>query len=169
MFKIVEQSPMIDYHEVMEHVEQKYGIRTRDYAGKFSVENLNAQKDHKARWLTENGYGEWLHVLDKPKGQQNDWARDSKEIAMRIEINTKYREIEDTLVEVPYQDLWHYHLERSLGGEVCRGGQNTIYLGNDNADQPQWVIELHDLIRNEVKDSPAYDPGEDSMSVMIDW
>lgn len=56
MFKIVEQSPMIDYHEVMEHVEQKYGIRTRDYAGKFSVENLNAQKDHKARWLTENGY-----------------------------------------------------------------------------------------------------------------
>lgn len=88
---------------------------------------------------------------------------------MRVEINTKYREIEDTLVEVPYQDLWHYHLERSLGGEVCRGGQNTIYLGNDNADQPQWVIELHDLIRNEVKDSPAYDPDEDSLSVMIDW
>jgi hypothetical protein len=101
--------PYWDFHDVMEYLEKLHKKNFRDYAGKYSKEADIENKQALDAWLLANGYADKAHVLDK---QNNgvDWPVRSKEMKLRIEINTKYRESNPK--ERPYQDFWHFLVDR---------------------------------------------------------
>lgn len=161
-------SPAIDFCPFMELLDEKYGWDHRDMAGAFSKEAYAENEAHKRAWMEKNGYGDKWHVLDKPKGYREDWPKDSEEMKLRIEINTKYGDIEK-LLERPYQDVWHWLLDHDFC-ELCRGGYNTIYLHEERfekEDIPDYVVKVLRAMYEEVKDHPAYD-GK-LVTFYIDW
>lgn len=179
--KLVEVEPSLDYFEVIELVEAKLGVDVDDYAGMFSKANQERKAEHKKQWMIDNGYGDASHTLDVPdsSNQRQDWPQDSPEMKLRVEINTKYRDVERELdkTEVPYLNFWHQHCD-----SVNRGGVNVFYLGDGNDYCPDddegknlpekyknWIQEIHDAIREVVKDSLAYDAEEDAVNLYIDW
>lgn len=182
--KLKEIEPSLDYFEVMEIVEANLGVDVDDYAGMFSKENSERKDAHRKQWMIDNGYVNVDHVLTSPNpgDYKNDWPKDSPEMVLRIEINTKYREAEKELEkdEPPYLNFWHQHCDY-----INRGGVNVFHLGgeddevveNDHDDDGKeipekyknWIQEIHNAIREVVKDSPAYDAEEDTVNLYIDW
>jgi len=156
----------LDFHPFVDELEKKYGFYFRDMAGKYSKGSLDKQKTHKQQWMEDNGFGGKEYVLDKPEGQQEDWSKDSPEIALRIEINTKYRRQDDL---IPYQDVWHWLLDNDFC-ELRRGGLNYLNL-LDNIEEestPEFVKTFLRAVLEEVKDHPEYYDGE-SVSFHVDW
>lgn len=176
--KLHEFPPCVDYSELIDIIEKKHNINVRDYAGKFSKEQFEKRQFLHYKWMEENGYGDWKHVLNVPDSDANpreDWPKDSEEMKMRIEINNKYRDIEKTLYEeVPYLDYWH-----GICDDINRGGVNYLFIHED--DEPwdedlelpeqwqNWRREINAMIREEVKDSPAYDAEEGILTFHVDW
>ena len=175
----------VDWHDITDAIKTKHGIDIDDYAGVFSKENIQRKKEILEKWRIENGYGDFLHVLDVPdrSNPRADWPKDSEEMKMRIEINTKLRDVEKDLIkEVPYLNYWHL-----ICDDVRRGGVNYIYLDYEESDKEDdhsdynfeetglpekykhWVSDINKLILEEVKDSPAYDPEEGVLRYTADW
>lgn len=171
--KLHEFPACLDYFDVIDIVQKKHNVDIDDYAGMFSKETIEANKIIKKNWLIENDYADWEHVLDvpNPENQREDWPRDSPEMTKRIEINEKYRAVEKVLeARVPYLNYWH-----RICDEVNRGGDTDVYIGDVDPDEKlpekyqNWVNEIHKMIRDEVKDSPAYDEEEEMVTFYIDW
>lgn len=49
-FPLHEWPAAVDYNELIEHVEKKYNINTRDYAGKYSGETFDANRPYLDYW-----------------------------------------------------------------------------------------------------------------------
>ena len=167
--------PCVDYSELISLIEKKHNINTRDYAGKHSEEGRKKAEAFKSQWMKDNGYEGKEYVLDVPKGNapNDDWPKDSPEMKLRIEINSKYREVEREEGEkVPYLDFWHQHCD-----EINRGGVNYMYLSTEEWDIDEtlppeyqnWYAEICEMIKEEVKDSEAYDSEEECLTYYVDW
>lgn len=101
----------MEYSELIKHIEGKYNIRVRDYAGRYK----------------DNG------ISDRS-----------------------------------YLDFWHWIVKEY---DVGIGSTFEIYLGQDedgHDSPPNWVREILDIIKNEVKDSPAYD-SEEYLTLYVTW
>lgn len=161
----------VDYSDLIDKIEKKHNINTRDYAGMFSKEERERQKNLWNAWLIENGYDPNDPCLDMISPGK-DWEIDSPEMLRRIEINSKFREVEREVYgeELPYLDYWH-----RICDDVNRGGINYLDLYDEEPDlelpekYQNWVNEIHHMIIEEVKDSPAYDPDEMVLTFYVDW
>ena len=161
----------IDFTAFMRLLEEKHGWSYHDMAGCYSKEAQAEREASRDAWLEENGYSGKAYVLDKPSPDSSDWPKDSPEMALRIEINNKLRDVEEQWSR-PYQNVWHWF----TGGpwsELNRGGVN--YLHKDWLDYPDgygqttpdYVLTVLKAIFDEVEDHPAFD-GE-SITFHVDW
>jgi hypothetical protein len=93
-----------DWSELTKEVEKLSGKKTRDWAGKYSIQYDYSKGDFPAaQWAIKNGY-DW-RVLNDPVDEEG--------MKLRCEINTKWMETEEyeLLDSVQYQDFWHYALD----------------------------------------------------------
>lgn len=160
---------VIDYSDFEQYIEKKYGFDHRDYAGKYSKEGQAEAEAKRDAFLISKGFKpeEYKKCLDKPEGSDTDWPLDSEEMKLRVAVNTVLNEVYDTdLIERPYQDWWHQHCD-----DVQRGAVNYISLADEDYDGPKedWVCEINAIWREELKDHPAYDAEEQTVSCFIDW
>jgi len=133
-------STAYEFNEVMHYLEEKTGKSFRDYAGKFSKEGKAENDKLLDTWLADNGYAGKRYVLDMPQGSNKDWAENSEEMKLRVEINTKYRDVEKTN-ERPYLDFWHWMCDSN---EISNGG--WLYLPDwscmTDPDVEPWKKEI---------------------------
>lgn len=168
--KPIERPTILDYHEIISYIEKKYEIDVRDYAGKFSGKGREESDKLKDEWLDKNGHLENKHVFNKPNGSREDWAKDSKEMQLRIELNTKMqKENFDRFLDkrVPYLDYWHYLLEHDFC-EIHNGCDEYWGLKDILEDEkaPDWIKEITQLVYDEFKEYVDEDGG---FNVHISW
>lgn len=169
-FGVVTMEPMIDLFEITDALKEEQGMDYRDMAGKYSAKARDERDALREKWLSDNGYEGFGYVLNNPEGSNIDWAKDSVEMTLRIEINTKMRE--DKFYEMlddlyPYQDVWHYLLDNDFC-ELHRGGANTLYLGECKSD-PDYIARFRKAALELVKGHPAFDEDEEWVVCYIDW
>lgn len=169
--KPVARQPVIDYHEIIDYIEKKYNINVRDYAGKFHGKGYELKQKLRDEWLEENGYSNFKYVLTVPdsKKAREDWDRDSKEIDLRIEINTKMSEsgFDKKLDElVPYLDHWHWMLD--YFGDISNGCDRYWCLESilEQPRTPDWIKEITQLVHDEFVDDLDEEGG---LEVHISW
>jgi hypothetical protein len=159
----------IDFHPFVEELEKKYGFKMHDMAGLYSAEGRAERNLQRDKWLIENGYAGKAYVLNAPEGSVHDWAKDSEEMLLRIEINTKIRDVEEKW-DRPYQNVWHWLISKPFE-DLNRGGVN--YLSKDWLDSPyektpDYVLTFLKAVFDEIpEDHPAFD-GE-SVKFHVDW
>lgn len=135
-------------------------------AGSHSDEFRKEEAERKAQWMIDNGYEGKEHVLDYPKGTRKDWAKDSPEMALRIEIHHKYEPIRKAN-ERPYQDVWHWLLDNAF---YELSNDSVCYLDETSYDKgtPDYVITVLNAIAAEVPaDHPARQHG--SINFYVYW
>ena len=168
--QLMKHDPCVDYSELIDIIETQHNIVTRDFSGRWSKENLQREKDAQLKWMDENGYAGKEHVLNSPDPDARpyvDWDRDSEEMKLRTEIWHKYRDIrEEEHNKIPHQDYWDLFC-----GNITNGC--TYYLDFEElliaGDYEDWVAKINNMIREEVKDSPAYHAEFDHLLVYISW
>jgi len=158
--------PAILFFPFMDMLTQKYGFDYYDYGGSHSIEARKFKQGLVSQWLEENGYSGKSYVLNKPEGSSTDWPKDSEEMLLRIEINTKMRSdsIEKVVKEkFPYLNFWHYVTDD------CDVGGSFFYLNLDIDHDQEWVAEIKNMIKEEVKDNEAYDSEENMVYFYYDY
>jgi len=120
-------SKMYDYHEVINYIEKKYKIDTRDYA-----------KSHTqfGEWCDSKGYGK-TDPIGKNRGNYNIWF---------IEYQ---KETDDgVIIERPYQDFWHWVIEDC---DISNGSSMFMNYSRNMKDDktPAFVKEILEMIRDE--------------------
>jgi hypothetical protein len=164
-------SPAIEFNKFIHLLEEEKGYKYRDMAGKYSKEAREERDLKLDEWLDTNGYAGKKYVLNKPEGSQEDWAKDSPEMALRVEINTKIRGYLEAL-ERPYQDVWHWLLKNAFQ-DVRNGCEEFLsitllnkpdWFEDENGDypfneepNPEYVERVLQDIFEACKDSPAFD------------
>lgn len=149
--------PAIDFIPFMKLIEEKYGFKYRDMAGKYTwIAELKKRIDEK--------YGDKTWYNTKP-------------VDMNENQKAAYEEYKQELKnEPPYQDVWHYMLDQF--GEFNKSAINWLHItpwgkwvGDewvlDEKQHPDYVQKVYDAILAEVKDNPAFD-GE-GVNFYIDW
>lgn len=166
--KPIVREPILDYNDVIDYIEEKYNIDTRDYAGKFNGKGKKKIKELEDNWLEVNGYGQYKHVLNKPKGSKKDWEEGSEEIRIRVEINTRIRDEEKDWEEiVPYLDYWHWMLDNNFDNVSNGCNQYWGVMGIlESETTPKWVKEITQLVYDEFKEYLDEDGG---FEVYIWW
>lgn len=169
-FGIVELEPMIDLFVITDALKSDYGMDYRDMAGKYSDKAKKEKEALLDKWLSDNGYEGMSYVLDKPKDSAVDWPKDSYEMLLRTEINTKkldagFDRMLDNLY--PYQDVWHYLLDHDFA-EFNRGGSNILYLEDYESD-PDYVKTFRKTVLKIVEGHPAFDADELTLNCYVDW
>lgn len=162
-FQLHKFPEVVDYHELIEHIEKKHGINTRDYGGKYSIKTKEEKELLLKEWLKAEGYEGKEYVLNKPEGSNQDWEQGSYEMNLRIEINGKRRGFDRELDDkYPYLDYWH-----EICDNINRGG--VSYLDLSDESKPSWVCEINKMLRDELAGCPAYDEVGQSLQFHVDW
>lgn len=163
---IYEFPTCIDFNEFMDHLRAKYGWNYRDMAGKYSSEGRAKAKELKTQWMIDNGYEGKEYVLDQPKGSKIDWPVGSVEMNLRIEINTKFRRVEEQF-EVPYQDVWQW-LTSNAFYDVNNGSIQYLDCDEYDDEAPDYVLTVLKAIDAEI---PPAHPARQSGSIQfyIHW
>jgi hypothetical protein len=157
----------IDYNRLIDHIEKKYDVNTRDFAGRHSKKNEKERKRMLENWLKENGYEGKHYVLDLPENSSSDWPDDSEEMKLRIEINTKRCSSANGYTDIPpYLDFWHWLLEEY---EFHRGINSLCLIPEEDDNYPDWVKQILSMIYPEVKDNPAFDEVDGLLTLYVDW
>lgn len=156
----------IDFNDFMDNLGAKYGWNYRDMAGKYSEEGRAKAKELKSQWLKENGYEDKEHVLDLPEGSRVDWLVGSEEMNLRIEINAKFRRVEEQF-ELPYQDVWHWLTDHSFY-DLSNGSIQCLDDSEIEEETPDYVVTVLNAISAEVPaDHPSRQYG--SIHFYIHW
>lgn len=165
MIKLYKFPACVDWRSIRDTIKHKHGIDIEDVAGKFSDEAVKSREDSFNNWLKENNYDQFKQVLDfKDPQTKEDWPKESEEMAKRIEIMSKWSKIElQRENKTPYQNFWHL-----ICDDFNRGAPNYLYLEYQH-DDPDWVVKIKKLIKEEVKNSPAYDLETNCLIYTCDW
>lgn len=161
------RQPILNYQDIIDYIEEKYNIDTGDYAERFGGKGRDKINQLRDQWLKDNGYWKYKYVLNKPKGSKEDWAKDSEEMKLRVEINEKiWKEESNWEKQVPYLDYWHYILDAQFC-DVSNGCTQYWSLSPIlEYDAPEWVKEITQLIYDEFKEYTDEDGG---FEVYISW
>lgn len=128
--KTYHTNKMHDYHKVIEYIENKYNIQTRDYA------NGHSQFDE---WCDSKGYGKVDKYGDKRSSSTFWYADYQKDIESGL------------LIERPYLDFWHWITETD--DSISNGSVGHIYdideYTSNKIETPEFVREILSLIRDE--------------------
>lgn len=168
---IYEWPVCIDFIPFMDLLQKKYNFNMYDVAGKRSVEGCAEREAYRKEWLKENDYLDMDYALNKPEGSNEDWPRDSAEMAMRININDKLWPVMDNYdrnIGRPYQNLWHW-LTAHAFKNFERGSVTNLYSywNSEDSSAPEWAAKILNYIFEETKNHPAND-GE-RIAFHIDW
>lgn len=142
----------VDYDDMVDHVEAKYNIDTRDYAGHFA-----AGRQELEAWRT------WL------KDTHNTTEQELMERLGRSHelYATTYAVPEHVKVPRPeYQDFWHWMLDDVFYGDPQRGVPQSlnwqdILTEAEESSASEWVQEILRLFVAEF--------GDKEYTVVIDW
>ena len=142
----------VDYHDMVDHVEEKYKIDVRDYAGTSAAgqQELEAWR----MWLKETHNTTEQELIER-LGRSNELYA------------TTYAVPEHLKVPRPeYQDFWHWMLDDVFYGDPQRGKPQPLNWhelleeAEDNS-APEWVQEILRLFVTEF--------GDEEYNVVIDW
>jgi hypothetical protein len=182
------KAPMLDYHDVIHFVEDKYKIETRDYANLFGkngkvghfgkYQEITGDKmpfgngaypdvsgKYQANWQ-EPGYEGWTVIRNgkKVKATKDEYDADFKLIHDQFK---RYQEWSKDNKEPPYLDYWHWLLDHCFY-EVSNPSSQYMNITEILKDKktPSWVKEITQLIYDEFKDELDKDGG---LEVWISW
>ena len=140
----------VDYFEMVEKLEKKYNINTRDFAKRSIFTHESFIKYEK--WLND------VHNTSQEKLREK--------LGPVNKLYSKYRMPDEFKIgEPPYQDFWHWLLEYQLdnfekGKPILLNWQDCLECAYGIQAEP-WVIEIIRLFVTEY--------GDNDYTVIIDW
>ena len=173
---------VMDYNEIIDFIEDKYKIQTRDYS------YLVGEEAHFDKYIREEndpmpfGKGVYPDVSGIPKvlGKYDGWTvtRDGikrnstkkeydEDFKLIHEQYKRYQLWSETNPEPPYLDYWHWMYENHW--PEVRSGSIEWYPILDiieNSETPEWVSEITQLVYDEFEDDLDDQGGFD---VLIEW
>lgn len=178
------RSPIIDYHEIIHYIEEKYKINVRDYSNLFQHQDKEGhfQKYQRLTGDVMPFNGRYPDVSGKQLGFENQWTiwRNNKRIeATKEEYDAdfklihehyqrylKWSELNPENKPPEYLDYWHWMTEHHFH-DVSNG--TDTYWGLEDIldnDSPKWIKEITQLVYDEFKEQLDEDGG---MEVYISW
>jgi len=159
--KIV-RDPIYDYHEVIEYIEKKYNIKTRDYANR------------------SNHFPNWLKLVNEPQPNYPICPSNTYKANINGEMveitkenyDARYAIIHDQYKryiiwcknnpEPPYLDFWHWLIEQDFE-DIHNGSSSTLNIKYwlDELCEDDWQREILQLIYNEFQEA--------EMEFWIEW
>ena len=172
------RDPIMDFHEMIEFVEQKYGIRTRDYNG------LHGPDSHCAKWQREAGdpqpndghypdcsgdgetAAERLTVVrdgKRRKATQGEYDADFKLIHEHFQ---RYQDWCETNPAPAYLDYWHWLLGDQFSDvhNPCTQTWDLRVILEDD-DTPDWVRGITQKVHDEFEHVLI----DGAVEVLIEW
>jgi hypothetical protein len=160
---------LLDYLEMVDFINKKYGIDTRDYADK---------KGREKEWTESTG----INLYAAPQsydGKHYAWIGGKEP---RVKVTKKvydeefqvyyanckaYSDWNKEQGELPYLDYWHWLTDKCFY-EVRNGSSSWFPIVDilENKDNPEWVLEITQLFHDEFKDDLDKDGG---IEVMMEW
>lgn len=142
----------VDYNDMVDHVEAKYKINVRDYAGwsEAGQQELEAWR----MWLQETHNTTEQELIER-LGHSNELYA------------TTYAVPEHLKVPRPeYQDFWHWMLDDVFYGDPQRGvpqplNWHEVLTEAESNTAPEWVQEILRLFVAEF--------GDQEYTVVVDW
>jgi hypothetical protein len=185
------RSPLMNYHDMVRFVEEKYNIDVRDYNGLFGGTNKESHFDKYQRitgdcmpfgnnaypdvsgkynkeWQ-EEGYEGWTIIRDgeRIKATKKQYDEDFKLIHAQYKRYQKWEQ-ENPENEAPeYLDYWHWLLNNHFCDvrNPCEEYFNMTEILEDE-ETPDWVKEITQKFYDEFKDDLDKDGG---IEVHISW
>jgi hypothetical protein len=142
----------VDYHDMVHHVEAKYNINVRDYAGWGAA----SQKELEAwrLWLKEVHNTTEQELIDR-LGHSNELYATTYALPEHLKESRP-----------EYQDFWHWMLDECFYGDPQRGvpqplNWHEVLTEAEENSAPVWVREILRLFVAEF--------GDQEYMVVIDW
>jgi hypothetical protein len=142
---------MLDYHEMVRYVEEKYDIKVRDYLKRFDTNRKQIEE-----------YNETVPKEKKVTGNTQYTTQVYKDF-VKWRNEKGYPDHET----IKYLDYWHWLLDNCFC-DIDNGSSAYWNMGeilNDD-DSPKWVREITQLFFDEFKDDLDKDGG---LEVWISW
>lgn len=177
------RTPILDYHEVIDFIETKYEIQTRDYLNKFGEEDHFDMYQRIMNDPMPFGNNIYPDESGKHLGFKNEWTiyRNGKRIEATKEeyeadfklIHEQYERYNKWCDENPenkppeYLDYWHWMIEHQWT-ELHNGSEQYWFLSEilEDEETPAWVKEITQLVYNEFKEHLDEYGG---LGVYIEW
>lgn len=142
----------VDYNDMVDHVEEKYKIDTRDYAGWSAA----GQQELEA-------YDVWLKEVHNTNQQE---LRERLGHSHELYATTYALPVHLKVPRPEYQDFWHWMLDEVFYGDPQRGkpqalNWHQVLTDAEEDDAPEWVKEILRLFVAEF--------GDEEYTVVIDW
>lgn len=175
--KHIVKQPMFEYDDVINYIEGKYGIKVRDYAGKYGNKGKESHFDEYQKLMKDpmpfgNGKypdcpGTTYRVYKDGKlveGTKDEYDAQFKLIHAQY---ARYQEWCKTNPEPPYLDYWHWLLDEHFY-DMQNGCERQINVKEilEDDKSPSWVKEITQLIHTEFE-SDLDDEG--CLTVWIEW
>ena len=174
---------MLDYYDIIEYIEDKHKIKTRDFLGLFGN---NSNESHFAKYQRETGdkmpfgAGQYPDSSGKHLGFKNEWTiiRNGERIEATKKqydadfklIHEQYKRYTNWLKDNPepeYLNYWHWLLDNCFS-EIHNGsiGYWNITDIIKNKNTPDWVKDITQLVYDDFKDDLDSDG---VLEVWIEW
>lgn len=158
----IDQNPLYDYNEVVEFIEDKYNIKTRDYS---------ASSNHFPNWLKLMNEKAPVYPISPNYVYQvmidGEMVKITKE-----EYDARFDEIHKQFArymewckanpEPPYHDFWHWLTDNDFQ-DINNGCKATLCVKYwlENLEEDDWKRKILQLIYDEFH--------EDEMEFWIEW
>lgn len=165
---------MVDYHDLINYIEEKYNIKVRDYANSHEI-NENNEIKHFEKYRKETG--KEVYHAPRQYGNTNMIYRNGNFIETTKEEVEKDKKLlkeyhkwlqkNPLPPSPPYLDFWHWMINNAFY-EVSNGTAdywNVIEI-LENEETPDWVKEITQLVYDEFIDELDDDGG---LEVWISW
>jgi hypothetical protein len=142
---------VFNYHDMVNHINQKYNVYIDDFAGKFMLPD-NKRAPH---WFVE--WTKTTHNVKDIEELSNIQINDNKKYALWLQdYQNNYEQNEP-----PYQNFWHFILD-DVVGEIHNGTIHNINFSElktyTNLD---WQLKIIDMFITEF--------GNKTISIEFNW
>lgn len=171
-----ERASIMDYHDMIHFVEEKYNIQVRDYLGLFGAKKAESHFDKYQRIMNDpmpfgNGvYPDegWTVIKEgkRVKATKEECDADFKLIHEQCARYNKWCEA-NPKNKKPDLDYWHWMTDKVFY-EVRNGCEEYFPIADilEDVNNPVWVKEITQLIYDEFKDDLDSEGG---IEVWIEW
>lgn len=155
-------NPTYDYHEVIDYIEEKYNINTRDYANrhKHFLNWLKLMNEEPPNYPICPGSKYQVNI----NGEMVDITKEDYDARYKV-IHEQYARFNEWCKSNPeplYLDFWHWLIENDFE-DIHNGSHTTLNIRYwlDKLDEDDWQREILQLICSEFK--------EDDMEFWVEW
>lgn len=180
----LKREPLLDYHDMINFVEEKYDIKVNDYNKTFKCAidfkkqmglNVYLSPDVSGKYVPEwqeEGYEGWtiieggLRNIDgkRIKATKEEYDEQFKEY-YAICGEFKQWKVENNVSET-YLNYWHWMIDGQF--QDIHNGSTAYWNLKDilDGDNPEWVIEITRYVYDEFKEHLDKDGG---LEVIVEW